>query len=77
MMQFLQSSPADCVTLDYEYRSIPGRANERPHAVSGRRSRRSPPRLDLIARVRAEIAAGTYFTDEKLSAALDDLVLSL
>ena len=66
--QCLQSSPADCVTDECEYSSIPGRASGEP--------RRQTPRLDLIARIRAEIAAGSCDTDEKLSAAIDDLLLS-
>jgi hypothetical protein len=70
----LQSSPAECVTDDREYSSIPVRAGGRPHALRGRRSCRKGPRLDLIARIRAEIAVGTCDTDEKLSAAIDDLL---
>lgn len=66
--QCLQSSPAECVTRECEYSSIPPRAVGQP--------RRKTPRLDLIARVRAEIAAGTCDTDEKLTAAIDDLLLS-
>jgi len=31
-------------------------------------------RLDLVNRVRAEIAAGTYYSDEKLYAALDRML---
>jgi hypothetical protein len=36
-----------------------------------------PPRLDLIARVRQQIAAGTYETPEKWEKALDRLLEEL
>jgi hypothetical protein len=39
------------------------------------RPRPDEVRLDLVARVRAEIAAGTYETAEKWEAALDRLLL--
>ena len=41
--------------------------------VSGRDRRSRGMRLDLIARVRREIAAGTYDTPEKMEVALDRL----
>lgn len=34
-------------------------------------------REDLVARVKAEIAAGTYITDEKISGAVDSLLEDL
>lgn len=33
-----------------------------------------PVRTNLVQRIRAEIAAGTYLTDEKLDAAIDGLM---
>jgi hypothetical protein len=42
-----------------------------------RRRRREGMRLDLIARVRREIAEGTYDTPEKWEAALDRLLKRL
>ncbi len=41
---------------------------------SFRDQRASGMRLDLIARVRREIAAGTYDTPDKMEAALDRLI---
>lgn len=35
------------------------------------------PRMDVVARVRAEIAAGTYDTDDRFDAALDRFFESL
>jgi len=42
-----------------------------------KRRRQSPIRTDLVARVRAEIAAGTYDTPEKWDATLDKLSRAL
>jgi hypothetical protein len=39
-----------------------------------RRLRVSPTRLELISRIRAEIAAGTYDTEAKMNEAVDHLV---
>ena len=40
----------------------------------GTRKSATPIRADLVARIRQEIAAGTYDTDEKWQAALDRLL---
>jgi len=41
------------------------------------RPRRCTARLDLIARVKAEIAAGTYDTEQRLSHAIDAMLRGL
>lgn len=76
MSKCLQSPPAENVAL-VRMHEHPGTGERATGCLARRRSRSKTPRLDLIARLRAEIAAGTYVDDEKLSAAINDLLLSL
>jgi hypothetical protein len=48
-----------------------------PGATDDRAVRPHPIRARLISRIRAEIAAGTYITAEKLDIALDRMIESL
>jgi hypothetical protein len=45
--------------------------------TADRRNSTSPIRWDLVKRVRAEIAAGTYDTPQKFAAAVERMSLSL
>jgi anti-sigma28 factor (negative regulator of flagellin synthesis) len=72
------------VTREPEARSNtePNRADqvefsESARALSDLNNSRSGIRADLVARVRAEIEAGTYVTDEKIDAAINAIASEL
>jgi hypothetical protein len=64
------------ITRDLDWWSVPAGAVSVVH-TGGARHAAAPIRRPLVARIRREIAEGTYDTPEKFEAALDRLLCRL